>query len=183
MIAMLALLLQEEWVPLKEKAAWTYDWKSKVSGMESSGTMTATVTGKDGDDWVLEWKETRRNKTKTRTEIRVRSTADAVVITKTSEEQTMLAPADFSTKTKSTVKIFKGKREIVAESTAGDEEEVETPAGKFKARKVSSLVKAPGTTVTSTVWYAKGTGAVKILHLVEVGGTKVEEELLLKKRE
>jgi hypothetical protein len=55
-----------------------------------------------------------------------------------------------------------GEEPVKFEYTA-DEEEIQVPAGKYKAivTKTSEFESAPGTKARITVWYAKGVGMVK----------------------
>ncbi len=47
--------------------------------------------------------------------------------------------------------------------TAGPEEEVEVPAGKFRALRVDSKVEVLARSITTTHWYAPGVGLVKMV--------------------
>jgi hypothetical protein len=59
--------------------------------------------------------------------------------------------------------------------TMGKEEEVEVPAGKFKAVRVDVESDQNGQTAKSTAWHAAGVGLVK--YEVERGGIKNTQEL------
>ena len=59
--------------------------------------------------------------------------------------------------------------------TLGQEEEIEVPAGKYKALRVESESDNNGTTSKSTIWIAPGVGIVKIES--ERGGSKMVQEM------
>ena len=50
---------------------------------------------------------------------------------------------------------------VTTRYTAGPEEEVEVPAGKFKALRVESATELKGRVTKYTLWYAPGVGLVK----------------------
>jgi hypothetical protein len=47
--------------------------------------------------------------------------------------------------------------------TVGKEEEVEVPAGKFKAIRVEMALELRGGTLKSSTWYAAGVGIIKVV--------------------
>lgn len=53
--------------------------------------------------------------------------------------------------------------------TMGKEEEVEVPAGKFKAIRVNSTVEQKGSVTQNSYWYAVGVGAVKLVTISSKG--------------
>jgi hypothetical protein len=59
--------------------------------------------------------------------------------------------------------------------TAGDEEEVEVPAGKFKAVRVDSEFEEGGVKQRASTWFAPGVGQVK--YALNANGTTLTEEL------
>ena len=67
------------------------------------------------------------------------------------------------------------KRTGTATLTVGKEEEVEVPAGKFKAIPVTTESDLGGAAVKGTVWYAAGVGVVKTA--TAFGGTDRVQEL------
>jgi hypothetical protein len=55
----------------------------------------------------------------------------------------------------------KGKADVTASFAVGKEEEVDTPAGKFKAVPVTERWPHPEREIANTRWYAPGIGVVK----------------------
>ena len=60
--------------------------------------------------------------------------------------------------------------------TAAKEEEVEVPAGKFKAVRVEGVAERDGVTVRRTEWHAPGVGTVKVVTTGS-NGTEIVLEL------
>jgi hypothetical protein len=59
--------------------------------------------------------------------------------------------------------------------TTGKEEEVETPAGKFKAVRVEQEDIQGGVVFRTSIWYGRGVGVVKVVtHLEEGDRTRLE---------
>jgi hypothetical protein len=76
-------------------------------------------------------------------------------------------------------KMRVGREELDLDVTVGDEEEIETPAGLFKAVKVTGRVKDKQGTLETSIWYARGVGAVKAVHRKEgFGGAETLEFVL-----
>ena len=68
-----------------------------------------------------------------------------------------------------------GKVNLTATYTAGKEEEVEVPAGKYKAIPVVSERTVGNNIIKTTTWYAAGVGVVKVV--TENNGTQRVQEL------
>jgi hypothetical protein len=69
---------------------------------------------------------------------------------------------------------FGGRPEVVIRYTTGKEEEVEVPAGKFRARRVESAMTSGGVKFESTDWYASGVGLVKTTLRTDDGENEVK---------
>jgi hypothetical protein len=186
--ALLVVVLQDESrLALKEGRTWSYAvTKSSIVGglkVKKEGTASLTVKSKvkidDVEFWVLEWKEAVGKDNETAT-IWVREDGDKVVVVKTDSDHCPILPADFKEK-KSKAKVKSAKAEIEVETTVGDEEELETPAGKFKAVKVTSTSSVNVVKATTIAWYVKGTGIVKVVRTADVAGVKAEKEFVLRK--
>ncbi|MBI3273056.1 MAG: hypothetical protein HYZ53_28965 [Planctomycetes bacterium] len=178
---------EDDLVPFKDGATWTYDVTSTVDTMgvrvAQKGTATWTCNGKEGESTVLVLTEVLERKGRVRDlKLWVRSSPNSIEVSRTSGEELWLLPADLKTKNKS-VKVKVGGADIAVETVVGDEEEVETPAGKFKAVKVTAQVSVAMTKTERSVWYAPGVGAVKAVSRVVAGPARVEKELLLRKFE
>jgi len=68
-----------------------------------------------------------------------------------------------------------GDPDTLVRYTTGKEEEVEVPAGRFRAVRVDSMLKGNGFTLETTDWYARGVGLVKTTTRTDdgVSGVKV----------
>jgi len=177
---------QDSRLPLSEGATWTYTIRktAHVGGMKVAKEGAATLTCKSTEKvegvafWVLAWEETTGKDTD-RCTIWLREDGDRIVFARTDSDHTPLLPVDFSKK-EGRVKVRSGRDEIEVASAVGDEEEIETTAGTFKAVKVVSTSAAGGAKVTRTVWYAKGTGPVKVVKVSDTAGVTADKEYVLK---
>jgi hypothetical protein len=68
-----------------------------------------------------------------------------------------------------------GEEKVTFKAKAGKEEEVEVPAGKYKAVTSELQVKAGGVDVKTRYWFAKDVGVVK--QTMEINGQNVDMEL------
>jgi hypothetical protein len=70
--------------------------------------------------------------------------------------------------------FFDGRPEITIKYTTGKEEDVEVPAGKFRAVRIDSVMKAKDFTLETSDWYAPGLGLVKSTNRSSDGGEDVK---------
>jgi len=183
---------EDSYLPLAEKATWTYARTSKtdvagVGVVTASSTVTGTCKGKDklGAEtcWIVEWTENGEDdsgEAKYACKTWVRGGPDSITVLRTTGTAVWLLPADFKAK-KETVKVKCKSSDVECETTVGEEEEVKTPAGKLRAIKVTNDAAGGGRRVQTTAWYAKETGLVRLVQLTESPGSKITDELVLKK--
>ncbi len=180
---------EDSWLPAKEGWKWTYDLRkvAKVGGIVSTkkkGTVTCVCKGveKIGDKEyaVLEWSG-GEGEDAVSLKIWVHGSDAGVTVHKASHHELLVVPADAKEKKNLKVEVTTDKEKLTVESEhATAEEEVETPAGKYKALKVTSSCTTTGAITTKrTVWYAKGVGVVKVVKEAHVGGITADKELVL----
>lgn len=182
----------DSYLPTSNGRTWTYEVRkvAMVGGIVSAkkkGTVTCKCSGHetlDGKSYaILEWKGEADEHYDLR--ILVRADEGAVWVAKPSSRELLVVPADFK-KRKVHVEVKGDDGTVTVDSrTSTTEEELETPAGKFKCLKVEAEISATGNIVAKrTVWYAKGVGIVKVVKSADVaGGVGAERELVLVKVE
>jgi hypothetical protein len=72
-----------------------------------------------------------------------------------------------------------GQPDTPVRYTTNKEEEVEVPAGKFRAVRIDSMVKVKGITLGTTDWYARGVGLVKTTTRANDAEDEVDEVKVL----
>jgi len=182
-VALLALLAQEtktpELVPLKAGAAWTYTVNDqavvrKAAGREKVGELEC---------WVIE------------TTIKERSQKEFVVLDKEGlklvksvfgQAEVKYDPPILRLKLpakKGETWEWKGKQgatEGQASYSNEGEEEIVTPAGKYKAWKIASTMEGEGGASTQTEWYAPDVGLVRLDASLNVRGVLRKSTMELK---
>lgn len=179
-------LAEDPWMPVQEGAKWTYVVKKKVAvagfNVVKEGTATLTVTGKEKvlgvDCWVFAWSEATGNDSD-QAKIWMSAEGQKILVLQTTGDFSPIVPVDFDKKEYNATittdgAVMKAKTTVVAE------EEVEVPAGKYKTEKVETSAEAAAAKATTTVWYARGVGPVRVVRLAEAAGAAAEKEFLLK---
>jgi hypothetical protein len=70
--------------------------------------------------------------------------------------------------------LFDGRPDITVKYTTGKEEDVEVPAGKFRAIRIDSVMTVKDSKFETTDWYAPGVGLVKSTSRASDGETDVK---------
>lgn len=191
---MTALLLMvacqaDEWMPSKKGTVWTYEFSSETGAgalkVSKRGTELCTVEGVEEIDGkeclVLQWRVTLEGGAETdRVKLWVRVDAEGIVVAKMSEESWRVVPASFKKRDKK-IEMQAGSLSVSTTCAKG-EEEVKTPAGKFKAMKVTMEAGAGSLRTETVMWFAKGTGVVKLVTRSGAGAAQTEETLVLRGR-
>lgn len=178
---------KDDLLPLAEGRKWTYEVRKVVrtAGLvraKKQGTATCVCLGKQkiGDEelWTFEW--SGDNDDAPRGLVWVREGGARVVVVKSTAKDLPLVPVDPQAKTAQATVASDGGSIQVDSSVAPDEEEVETPAGKFRCVKVTATSATGKVVAKRMVWYARGVGVVRILKQAETGsGISAEKEIVL----
>lgn len=190
LLASAAACADDSYLPAGKDFTWTYDltMNTQVGGISVpvKGSATCVCSGPekigDFEFWVYSWAEERRNHPKTEVKVWARCSPELVAVLKATGEDFHILPMELKKTEKKEVKVLLGDGDAVVASTVVGEEEIETPAGKFKCVKVTAETSMRAIKASTTTWYAKGVGVVKSVHASDVAGSvKAERELVLKK--
>lgn len=173
------------WLPLAEGRRWTYQTRTTtraaVVSTTTDGVATATCGAResvDGRDlWRLAWRDEDGHEVVAW----MRGDAEGVEVARASQDRLPLLPARSEPGRLEGVRVAVDRRTLtLAEVVVRGVERVTTPHGEHEALRVDALVQAPATRVRTSVWYARGVGAVKVVEVTEAPATRVERELLLR---
>jgi hypothetical protein len=144
---------------------------------ESKETVTELVTAVERKDGLMVAVEYRYGaETKPRRTMRFRATDAGVYLVEYNgrtfaPERLVKLPVRAGDAWESS---FAGRTDASFSSTTAKEEEVEVPAGKFRAVRIESVFKGKGFTLKTTDWYARGVGLVKSTSIADYGENEVK---------
>lgn len=172
-------------LPLAEGRRWTYDvvrtTQAAVVRTSDRGAATATCGDAETVEGRTFHRVTWRDEEQRERSAWVRADAQQVELHRASDDRLPLLPARREPGRLEGVRVRVGGSTLtMTELVVRGVERVRTPHGEHDAVRVDATVAAPAARVRTSVWYAAGVGAVKIVEVVEAPATRVERELLLR---
>lgn len=172
-----------DYFPLKEGAAWGYAIGIKSFGQGGyGGRAELRCKGRQGDAWVLEWTQVITYEDGDGAPITetflVSTSPKSISVLQSPSHALWLLPADFEKKSRRFSIEMKNSDSFSVDTSVGAEEEISTKEGRFQAVKVTGTRTDSHGKGTYAIWFAKGTGPVRIEMELEVRAAGQNQRLI-----